>query len=391
MNSIKKLGLKIVSVLAILIAVASCNDVDIPEINNLPKVANLGYTVDGRSVTLNWTLPDRQDISGVQIIANNTDAITLEGAQTSYLIKRVVAGKEVSYTVKVMYADGTISEGKTVRFTLEVVPAKIGYLISYNNVSEIEDDDEKASAEWFQNNVANGKILTPADLDGITPDDYSVIWIHIDRVGIGHGYKNLPQSMVNEATIGILKNYLKAGGNLFLTNHATQLTVPIGRIEERLAPGIFGDGNGGEGADIWTINAQIGYGGPLLYDHRGHDVFKGLATSNQYEHETFPFIGPGMREDHNCMWDCNAYGFEGNPNVIFSFESATTSIVLATWGHVLDYCCAGMVEFLPNSEFQGRIIACGLAAYEWHQNSNNNEYQSNIEKYTDNCLKYLSK
>jgi hypothetical protein len=50
-----------------------------------------------------------------------------------------------------------------------------------------------------------------------------------------------------------------------------------------------------------------------------------------------------------------------------------------------------MVEFLPNSEFQGRIIACGLAAYEWHQNSNNNEYQSNIEKYTDNCLKYLSK
>ena len=177
-----------------------------------------------------------------------------------------------------------------------------------------------------------------------------------------------------------------------MTNHATQLTVPIGRIEERLAPGIFGDGNGGEGADIWTINAQIGYGGPLLYDHRGHDVFKGLATSNQYEHETFPFIGPGMREDHNCMWDCNAYGFEGNPNVIFSFESATTSIVLATWGHVLDYCCAGMVEFFAKFRVPGKnhcLRSC--FPYEWHQNSNNNEYQSNIEKYTDNCLKYLSK
>ena len=26
-------------------------------------------------------------------------------------------------------------------------------------------------------------------------------------------------------------------------------------------------------------------------------------------HETFPLIGTGRREDHNCMWDLNSYGF----------------------------------------------------------------------------------
>ncbi|MDY4941610.1 MAG: hypothetical protein SO082_00180 [Candidatus Limisoma sp.] len=36
-------------------------------------------------------------------------------------------------------------------------------------------------------------------------------------------------------------------------------------------------------------------------------------------------------------------------------------------------------------------MACGLAAYEWNQNSNPNEYQSNIEKFTTNVLNYLSK
>jgi len=122
---------------------------------------------------------------------------------------------------------------------------------------------------------------------------YDVIWVHIDRVGIGAGWDKLPLSV---DAVAALTTYYKNGGNLFLSNHATQLVVPLGRTER--APGIFGDGEGGSGADIWTINANIG----MEYDHRSHPAFTGMVTSDQFPHETFPLIGPGQREDHNCMW-----------------------------------------------------------------------------------------
>ena len=63
---------------------------------------------------------------------------------------------------------------------------------------------------------------------------------------------------------------------------------------------------------------------------------------------------------------------------------------MATWGHVTDDCCAGMVEFAPTAEYQGTCIAIGLAAYEWNQNSNLNVYQDNLVLMTKNILHYLS-
>lgn len=214
---------------------------------------------------------------------------------------------------------------------------------------------------------------------------YDVIWVHIDRVGIGAGWDKLPLSA---DAVAALTTYYKNGGNLFLSNHATQLVVPLGRTER--APGIFGDGEGGSGADIWTINANIG----MEYDHRSHPAFAGMVTSDQFPHETFPLIGPGQREDHNCMWDLNSYGFPGlypnAGNVVKAFEEENNATVLATWGHVTDYCCAGMVEFAPTTEYQGTCIALGLAAYEWNQNSNLNVYQDNIMFMTKNILHYLS-
>lgn len=107
-----------------------------------------------------------------------------------------------------------------------------------------------------------------------------------------------------------------------------------------------------------------------------------------------PLIGPGRREDHNCMWDLNSYGFPAlypnAGNVVKAFEEENKATVLATWGHVTDYCCAGMVEFAPTAEYQGTCIALGLAAYEWNQNSNINVYQDNIVLMTKNILHYLS-
>ena len=94
------------------------------------------------------------------------------------------------------------------------------------------------------------------------------------------------------------------------------------------------------------------------------------------------------------MWDLNSYGFPGlypnAGNIVKAFEEENNATVLATWGHVTDYCCAGMVEFTSTAEYQGTCIALGLAAYEWNQNSNLNVYQDNIVLMTKNILHYLS-
>lgn len=372
-----------------LMGLTACSEVELPETPQLPKVSQLAYAQEGRNVLLTWTLPTVADIAGVQIITNNTDVVELEGAVTSYLVKRPKAGVEQAFTVKVRYADGHVSEGQTVRCVVEAVPAKVGYLIAYNSPAEITDDDEKASEKWFEENVANGEVLTPADLADITPDDYSVIWIHVDRQGLGLGWEKLPAELISNETVAAMQGFLKEGGNLLLTNHATQLTVAYGRLDAKFAPGIFGDGEGGDGTDIWTFNANIGSGMSLSYDHRDHPIYAGLEVSNQYEWETFPLIGPGRREDHNCMWDLNSYGLAPGPNVVASFESATSSTVLGTWGHVVDYAVAGVVEFGPTGAYAGRVLAIGLAAYEWQQNSGANPYQHNIELLTTNCLNYL--
>lgn len=94
------------------------------------------------------------------------------------------------------------------------------------------------------------------------------------------------------------------------------------------------------------------------------------------------------------MWDLNSYGFPSlypnARNVVKAFEEENNATVLATWGHVTDDCCAGMVEFAPTAEYQGTCIAIGLAAYEWNQNSNLNVYQDNLVLMTKNILHYLS-
>lgn len=224
---------------------------------------------------------------------------------------------------------------------------------------------------------------------------YAALWIQIDRVGINAGVRNLPSAVIASDVIEKITTFAKAGGNLLLTKHATQLITALGRIESKYAPGLFSSGQGGQGDDIWTTNAVIGSSCDPKYDHRTHPIFAGLEVlpaNVQYGHDSYPLEGPGMREDHNCMWDLNAYGFRpaDGPNVVAAFEAKTSSTVLSTWGHVTDYCCGGIIEFKPTDTFKGYVLCIGLSAYEFNMNSSTNPYQSNIELLTKNSIDYLA-
>lgn len=378
-------------------AFTSCSDVNIPDSVEAPKATDVEAQVDGRNVTLNWTLPADEDKVGVDVYRNSKLLESL-GLVNTYSVTRQPTRTDLYYTVKVKYGDGRVSEGTSVKVYIDQEPPKVGMLIAANSEAELEDDDEIAAVNWFKQTYGDkGQVLTAADAAKINPSDYPMLWIQIDRVGIGKGMNNLPACINSGSLLAKLTEYVKDGGNLLLTKHATQLVASLGRIENKFDVTIFSDGNGGEGTDIWTTNAVIGSGCSPAYDHRGHSIFSGLEVMPkgvQYDHDSYPLEGPGMREDHNCMWDLNAYGLPtlapDAKNVVDAFERITNSTVLATWGHVSDYCCAGIVEFNPTDEYKGRIIAIGLSAYEFNQNSGINQYQKNTEALTKNSIDYLA-
>lgn len=278
-------------------------------------------------------------------------------------------------------------------------------LIGYGSVDDIDNFQESAAAEWFVETHPDGTVITPGNEDLISAKSIDCIWIHIDRINIGQGYTNLPSAFNNPTTIAALKQYLADGGNLLLTKQATQLVVPIGRVDAQFAPNLYGDGDGGIGTDVWTVQAQIGYwftkadGGndmSQFYDRRGHKIYEGLSTSADFEWETFPLLGTGTgaemwREDHNCMWDLNAFSYAvDGKNTVEKFEKQNSAVVLGQWGHVQDHAVAGIVEFLPTETYKGHIIANGLAACEWSPRQGGNAFHNNLQLLTKNSVSYLA-
>lgn len=227
-------------------------------------------------------------------------------------------------------------------------------MLSLSNSS----DTETSAQTWFAE-TNQGDIIS--SLDNI--NDYSVLFVIIDRAGIGRGVDRLPLA---QEEVGTIAQWVKQGGNLIVTNHATQLVEGIGRTEGYL-PGIFGDGNGGDNPDVWGLQTVIGNAEGQIYDHTSHPVFAGLEFAPyNYGHDILPLVGNGHKNDRNCMWDLNAYPtLVDAPNKVKDFEDKENAVVLGTWQHVVDYCCAGFVEFKPTTEFQGTVLACGVAAYDW--------------------------
>ena len=382
-------------------AFSSCSDVDIPAGVAAPKVENLTSRVDGKTVTLNWALPTDENKQGVDVYRNNS-LLESFGLVNTAVFKLQPAKTDLLYTVKVKYSDGRVSEGNSLKVYIDAEPAKVAMLLPVNDEAAL-DDDEAAALAWFKQTYGDkGAVLKPQDVKGmaaISRDNYSMVWIQIDRVGLEMGWNHLPADIIDADVIAKLKAFAQDGGNLLLTKHATQLISAVGRVGEDLGPRLFSAGEGGEGGDIWTTNAVIGSNQDPKYDHTGHAIFQGLEVLNagdpinNYDHDSYPLEGPGMREDHNCMWDLNAYDLPskvpGAKNVVNAYEQLTNSTVLSTWGHVTDYCCGGIIEFNAQDGY-GKIICNGLNAYEWKQNSGTNQYQGNIEMLTKNCIDYLA-
>lgn len=395
----KKISSYLLALLTVTVCglLSSCSDYGpkgYPEVPAVAAASGLQASVAGRTVTLTWQLPSQAGITGVRVSCDNGAPTLLPADATTCTLKGQPMDRQLVYTVKVEYDNKYVSEGVSVITTVPYVASKMAYLMTAPTIADLPDDDERAAATWFAAQE-NAEFIQASQISSLDPDIYSVIWIEIDREGLPFGWQNLPADISSESTIAALREYSANGGSIYLSNMATQLTLPLGFVPEGMEPTIFGNGAGGSGDDVWVINPYLGWdfrdgSDQGFYDRTAHAIYNGLTLEdpNGYGYENLPLIGPGQREDHNCMWDCNIYGKGNQPDVIKNFEVTTNSLVLATWGHVRDHCVAGLVEFYAAGD-HGRCIANGFAAYEWNQNSGPNPYQHNVEKLTLNILHYL--
>ena len=365
----------------------------LPEMNLAP-VTGLTAQVNRRTVTLSWTLPQDKNVTGVRIYrSDDPDGATLVNeAVSSFEMKSQPMDQQLTYNVEAVYAQNYYAAPASVNATVPFVTTQMGFFLFEGSFNALTDDDEIAAATWFAQQP-DAVFVTPEQLSTLDPEEISVLWIMVDRIGLEAGWQNLPKPLAEASTIDALKAYSAAGGSIYLSNMATQLTAPLGIVPMDMGPNIFSSGQGGTGDDVWTINPHLGWdfqGSDIYYDRAEHVIYNGITMEdpNGYGYNSVPLIGPGQREDHNCMWDCNVFGPGNQSDVIKNFEVTTNSMVMATWGHVRDHCVAGLVIFMSNME-HGRCIANGFAAYEWNQNSGPNPYQKNVEQLTSNILNYL--
>lgn len=239
------------------------------------------------------------------------------------------------------------------------------------------DDDEQAAYDWFvsdEYNPGHGLekvVFTPDNISNLNANDVKVLWIPINRQGDKIDVVK-PKAIYDH--VETLKKYVKEGGNLYLTNHATLLVSEIGRINDLYKPNTVTYGNPVNISieDPWGVNPRF-----ADMDYRGHVLYSDFNAGSK-EFNYFLNSGPS-REDHNCLWKDFNYT---------DFINATNSHILGKWSNNGDTNNFGVVEFMPTGDYKGTILCNGLAAYEW--SCEGNKYVDNIKRFTENSISYLA-
>lgn len=240
------------------------------------------------------------------------------------------------------------------------------------------DDDEQAAYDWFIGNDnlqgLDKVVFTPDNISTLNAKDVKVLWIPINRLGDNIDVVK-PKAIYDH--VETLMNYVKDGGNLYLTNHATLLVSAIGRIPADYNPNTVGHGAAGENKDPWGVNPRF-----ADMDYRGHVLYSGFdagSKGNLWDDNYFLNSG-SPKEDHNCLWT----GITSYTD----FINATNSHILGKWSQDGDTNNFGVVEFMPTGDYKGTILCNGLAAYEW--SCEGNKYVDNIKRFTENSISYLA-
>lgn len=242
---------------------------------------------------------------------------------------------------------------------------------------------ERRAYAWFRENYCTGiadskegvrHVITYKDLtddrleaNGDLFSTVKVLWVNVDRNMDTTSFNALFPSDIRSK----LANFVKAGGNLYLSTFASRLVWLMNRMNAK--PG-FEENNGidGNSAD-WYVRAHFD-----SQDNHGHAVYKYMSDYNSTS-GNFPMLSGTNHTNRNCLWTEN----------YSAFQTSHTCKVLGSWGHDSDrsFQSDGLVEFYPTGDWKGTIICNGLAACSFAPTNTN---KSKVENLTKGILDYLS-
>ncbi|MDY4513985.1 MAG: Ig-like domain-containing protein, partial [Paludibacteraceae bacterium] len=248
-----------------------------------------------------------------------------------------------------------------------VLPYSMHVMANWDNEEGQRPDFEAAA--WFYNTyVKNGTgcFIRPADLATIN-EQVHTLWVNSDHVGLASD--QLKADLGGDAFVNALKTFVNKGNNVFLSKQATRLVGDLGRsaYPEYKNGGYLAEPVGG-----WKVGNHF-----AGVDHSTHSAFARTGKNPV-------ILLHGKHTDNN-----NLFPKEGNDAAeLAAFQTNNNCLVLGSWGNNETFECAGMVEFYPQAECNGTIIAMGLAAYQW--GTANLAEGSKMATLTQDILYYLN-
>lgn len=328
--------------------------------------------IDNDNMSIQLDVPFFADITNLKAVINaNTTMATVSPAsgtildfsnQQTYTIN--YPGYNKSYTVDVTY-----------------IPAKTGFLTDKKDAISISNGNERKAYNWFINNVDNGECVSMQDIKNGTVDlnFYKVLWWQYDD------NTKLPQIALDCADK--IKEFHQKGHQLFLSTYAVQYIKELG---------IQKDGGGPT-----TVGVRIhkpAYASGLNIDmYQNHPIFNGpnslIISSNTGDKRLLLMSQNVQRQEHHAIWVMKLAVNGGTYDGIVDWRTKTGGIDLAgrEWQtDRADY--VDMAEFPKNNkgEKEGTVLCLGSPMYEWDVDDTAvNQYHSNIENLTKNCISYL--
>lgn len=340
------------------------------------------------NIIFSWSKPDSV-ITG--IVLKFTDqhnvikTVNIQPSATGYTISNADIGM---YHFALYTTNDRNQVSHTIYLDLKVGATFLAYIgapVDSVSLFSIADDDEIAAAKWFFKTYPKARYISFNMIkNGLDLSKYRVLWWNFD---IDNGTSDLPAIATDPTVVQAITNFHKNGGNLMLSTYAIQYLWNMGRMPSNIHLS-FDKGPGGINPDVWGIGVNIG----RKHNQSGHPLYKNISMTTQGDGRiTFPIIGNGWKENHNCIIIVpSIYGLNNDDEQAYvNFTTQNNAIWLGKWDGIGDYFMTGIFELTPNSSFMGSSISIGIGGIEWNVNNGTNPYQATVEQLYKNGVDYL--
>lgn len=335
------------------------------------------------NIVFSWTKPD-SIISGI-VIKYADKTINVNASATSYQISNASIG---TYRFQLYTTNSANQVSHSTYLNLKVGATLLAYLGDAPDSTTMvttSDDDQAAAAKWFFMTYPKARYVSFNMIkNGFDLSRYRVLWWNYD---IDNGSSDMPAIATDAAVVSAMKTFHKNGGNLLLSTYAIQYLWSLGRMPDNMHLS-FDKGPGGQNPDVWGIGVNIG----KKHDQSSHPLYTGISLTTQGDGRvTFPVIGNGWKENHNCILIVPAIYNMNNDNeqAYTNFTTQNNAVWLGMWDGIGDYFMTGIFELQPKGDFQGSSLSIGIGGIEWKVNDRTNPYQATIEKLYKNAIEYL--